>query len=80
MPGVLVGNKIDLEKDRQVDKEEGRKCAVEMKMTFLEISLKKCENVNEVFSTLIEKLPYEHDEDPGNMLIQPETEPERKCC
>jgi GTPase SAR1 family protein len=35
---VLIGNKVDLEGERQVEEEEGKKFANEWNMDFLEIS------------------------------------------
>ena len=40
MPIVLVGNKSDLQGDRQVSVEDGKKLAAEMKAVFLETSAK----------------------------------------
>ena len=48
-PIVLIGNKSDLDSDREVNKEEGEKYAKENKMTFFEASAKSGANVEESF-------------------------------
>ena len=52
---ILVGNKSDLEEDRQVTTEDGQKFAEEFGMEFFEVSAKENKNIDEVFSTLFEK-------------------------
>ena len=56
----LVGNKIDLPKDkRTVSEEEGQKLADEYKFLFKEASAKEGTNVNEIFQELVEKIDAE---------------------
>eukprot|EP01138_Halocafeteria_seosinensis_P004608 gb/GECG01004714.1/.p1 GENE.gb/GECG01004714.1/~~gb/GECG01004714.1/.p1 ORF type:complete len:116 (+),score=22.17 gb/GECG01004714.1/:1-348(+) len=49
---VLVGNKADMEKDRVVTEEEGRKLAERFGVPFFEASAKDDKNVTEVFEHL----------------------------
>ena len=41
VPIILVGNKSDLQSDRRVSHEQGKKLAEEMKAVFLETSAKE---------------------------------------
>ncbi len=47
---VLIGNKTDLEEDRKVSTEEGKKFAKENNMIFFETSAKLSNNVFEMFT------------------------------
>lgn len=74
IPLVLVGNKVDLEEQRQVSKESGEKFAKKLKnCTFIESSAKMQLNVREVFVTLIRKIhgkqPKKKKEGGGCLLV-----------
>ena len=49
---VLVGNKLDLEQQRQVETEEGMQVARDNNLLFMETSAKTATNINEVFNML----------------------------
>ena len=51
---ILVGNKKDLENERIISEEEGRKIAEDYNFKFYETSAKTGENVNEIFQKLFE--------------------------
>ena len=53
IPIVLVGNKCDLDHDRKVSVEEGRRLASEWKCSFIECSAKHDENVKAAFNQLL---------------------------
>ena len=53
VPVVVVGNKSDLEDERQVSYEEGMYLAKQMNAPFLETSAKQAINVDEAFYTLV---------------------------
>jgi GTPase KRas protein len=53
VPMVLVGNKIDLEKDRKVTTEQGKQKATDWQIPFFEMSCLTRINVDEAFCTLI---------------------------
>jgi small GTP-binding protein len=53
---TLVGNKIDLERNRKVSKEEGLKLAKEYNFNFLETSVKDNININEAFDDLTNEM------------------------
>ena len=81
----LVGNKIDLSKDkRTVTEEEGQKLADEYKFLFKEASAKEGTNVNEIFQELVEKIdaeakPEVPNTEKKNQLYQAKDK-KRNCC
>jgi len=52
---VLVGNKCDLEKKREVSFEEGKDIGDQYGCPFVESSAKNDININDIFLTLIEQ-------------------------
>ena len=50
---IIVGNKLDLEKDRQVTKESLTKLCQNQKLKGMEVSAKNNANVNKCFETLV---------------------------
>jgi len=52
---ILIGNKSDLEEDREVSFEEGRLLAEELGMKFVETSVKRNENIRYITKWLMEK-------------------------
>ena len=54
--GIILGNKIDLEDERKVDKDELEEFGKERQMKVMEISAKSNINVNECFDLIIEEL------------------------
>lgn len=56
IPIVLVGNKMDLSKERVVPYEEGKKLANYMKAAFMEVSAKQNSLVDEMFQNLIAQI------------------------
>ena len=79
---VLVGNKIDLDKKRQVQTDEGEQIAEEFDMPFFECSALTGENINSAFETLAKKLvevkakAKQH----GEQLKQNKAGGEKKSC
>ncbi|CCF60261.1 hypothetical protein KAFR_0J01970 [Kazachstania africana CBS 2517] len=53
IPVVIVGNKSDLEDERQVSYEDGQHIATQMNAPFLETSAKQAINVEEAFYSLV---------------------------
>lgn len=56
IPGILLGNKKDLEDQRKVTKEEGLKLAQEIGFEYIETSALAGENIDEAFYKLIDIL------------------------
>lgn len=53
IPTILVGNKLDLQTQRAVSFEEGKKFANQIKAQFVEVSAKQNNSVNDLFESLI---------------------------
>ena len=53
---ILVGNKCDLESQRQVTFEEGQKLADHYAVRFLETSAKDSKNVEKIFSLMTREI------------------------
>mmetsp|Transcript_589 Transcript_589/g.2106 ORF Transcript_589/g.2106 Transcript_589/m.2106 type:complete len:119 (-) Transcript_589:623-979(-) len=76
IPIILVGNKCDLDNQRQVSKEEGMKKAESIGCSYLETSAKTSQNVDEAFLILLEYITSKgeralRDEDnPSPLAIQ----------
>ena len=52
----IVGNKIDIDEERKIKKEEGQKLADEFGFPFTEASAKNGININETFEDIVEKI------------------------
>ena len=53
---ILVGNKVDLENQRQVQKTDGEDWAKKLEVPFLETSAKDAQNVDDAFTKMVERL------------------------
>ena len=69
VPIILVGNKKDLENERIISKEEGRKVAEDNNFLFFETSAKTGENINEIFKKLIEIVPKDNNNIINNNIL-----------
>jgi Ras-related protein Rab-6A len=61
---VMVGNKTDLEEDRQVSSEEAEKLANELDVMWIETSAKNGTNIKGLFRKIAQALPKPTDVDP----------------
>jgi len=61
---VLVGNKTDLEEERQVSAEEAEKAAAELEVMWIETSAKNGGNIKALFRKIAQALPKPSDVDP----------------
>ena len=57
-PKFLIGTKFDLENERKVKEEEGKKIAEIYKMGYFEVSSKSGKKVNETMESIIKRLLY----------------------
>ena len=77
----IAGNKIDIEDERKIKKEEGEKLAEELGFPFIETSAKSGININETFDDLVERIDKVHgntpQKPPKNKLYKAKG---RKCC
>lgn len=77
---ILIGNKLDLEKQRCVSKEEAQELADKNNMDFLEISVKNNEGVKESFEKLLNNISKDIDNKKNfNLEIEEINEKSRKC-
>ena len=60
VPMVLVGNKCDLDEERQVETMEGKNLAKEWNCTFFESSARHIININEMFFDLVRQIRRTH--------------------
>ena len=74
-PIILIGNKIDLENERVINKEQGDKVAKDYKFDFYETSAKTGKNVKEAFQHLINLIVKYKEDELLNNIIKKETIP-----
>lgn len=77
----LAGNKLDLESNRAVSREEGEAFAKANGYIFFETSAKTSENIKEIFRALAEKVPHSAPPQASTgVVIPPEEPPSSKGC
>lgn len=84
--GMVIGNKCDLESERQVSDEGGRRFAADCGYGFMETSAKLDRNIKELFNEIADKmiadpkryLSVEADENEEIKIV--ETDKKKKCC
>lgn len=84
LPIIIVGNKNDLEEERQVSREEGENFAKKINCNFYEVSAKTGYNVATVFDE-IAQVTFEHligkeDESRKNTIQFGKGNEKKKCC
>eukprot|EP00026_Physarum_polycephalum_P011669 Phypoly_transcript_11909.p1 GENE.Phypoly_transcript_11909~~Phypoly_transcript_11909.p1 ORF type:complete len:125 (+),score=23.05 Phypoly_transcript_11909:622-996(+) len=78
IPMMLVGNKCDLESERQVSTEEGKRMAAQWNVGFIESSAKANKNVNQLFYELVRMIDKHREKNPSNSSSSFEAPKERK--
>ena len=63
----IAGNKVDMEDERKVDRDDGEKLAEELGFPFVETSAKNGININETFEDLVERIDKVY----GNVPLKP---------
>ncbi|XP_069474507.1 ras-related protein Rap-2b [Ambystoma mexicanum] len=66
VPMILVGNKVDLEGEREVSYGEGKALADEWNCPFLETSAKNKTSVDELFAEIVRQMNYASQPNGGN--------------
>ncbi|KAB0402925.1 hypothetical protein E2I00_011128 [Balaenoptera physalus] len=66
VPVILVGNKVDLESEREVSSNEGRALAEEWACPFMETSAKSKTMVDELFAEIVRQMNYAAQPDKGD--------------
>ena len=79
---ILVGNKIDDEKNRKVTTEEGQKMAASCELEFFETSAKSGINIDTTFNELVKKTVeiYSKAEGKGEKLNSKKSSGKKGCC
>ena len=76
---ILVGNKIDLEENRKISKEEGKILADKLKMGFFEVSAKNGTGIEDLFKNLIDNVYEKNNREFKSMAsIEIEMEDDKK--
>ena len=76
----IVGNKIDIEEERKVNKVDGQSLAEELGFPFVETSAKNGINVTETFEDLVERIDKVYGNIPQNKKNLSFQAKGRKCC
>ena len=77
---ILVGNKIDMEDQRVVTKEQGESMANEYGLTHYECSAKTGDNVEKSFNDLVKTTVENFSKVVGNIQLKKNNKKKKKCC
>ena len=76
---MLVGNKLDLEEERQVSEEQGRVLAQKFNCGFIEASAKTNTNVKEIFFELVRMINRWRDKYPASGSAGKDKKAKKNC-
>eukprot|EP01121_Diplochlamys_sp_Union-15-3_P011617 TRINITY_DN3383_c0_g2_i1.p1 TRINITY_DN3383_c0_g2~~TRINITY_DN3383_c0_g2_i1.p1 ORF type:complete len:210 (-),score=40.57 TRINITY_DN3383_c0_g2_i1:26-616(-) len=84
VPFVLIGNKCDLESDRAIPTERGKKLSEDLHCKFMEASAKTRHNVVEAFETLVKEIKhyrkgFSNPDLPDSTKVKPAKTKRRRC-
>ena len=77
---ILLGTKCDLEDERQVSEEEGKKLADKLGINFFEVSAKTGKNVNEDFNSLIKDIIINNQKQNSTFLYDKKEKNNKNKC
>ena len=77
---ILLGTKCDLEDERQVSEEEGKKLADKLGINFSEVSAKTGKNVNEAFISLIKDIIINNQKQNSTFLYDKKEKNNKNKC
>lgn len=80
---LLVGNKCDKDKNREVSYEDGEKIAKDYNFFFMEMSAKNNYNIKEGFEILVKEMYRTYGDKPKQEKIEIKTKEKKKdgkCC
>ncbi|KAJ6230221.1 ras-like protein [Anaeramoeba flamelloides] len=80
VPVVLVGNKLDLESERIVERDESENLKKKYNLTFFESSAKTGKNVVQCFEESIRKLRATPKKNKKNEIVKDESTDSGGCC
>ncbi len=81
---ILVGNKVDLEANREIASEEGQKLATELGIMYIETSSKSLESVNTSFQLMASEIMLHNNkirtEQKPYLSFYPTYQQKKRCC
>lgn len=77
---ILVGCKVDTQRNRTVSNDEGIEFAKRNKMSYFECSAKTRKNINEIFSQICDLSHYSSNIHSEKLYLHPNNSNNNRCC